>query len=150
MPSTIEYRLLKVALLSLFVAAVCCTQIDTQVYAQTPPARTIWDGVYSTEQADRGDAFYPEGCSRCHGDELEGDEAPPLEGQEFLRDWKGYTLADLYRRVHDGMPGDRPGSLSASQTADIIAFILRRNKVPEGKTPMPTDVQVLRTIRIDR
>lgn len=118
--------------------------------AQSAPARSIWQGIYTEQQAKRGEDLYPDACSRCHGDELEGDEAPALRSEEFLKDWKGYTLGDLYRRVHDSMPYDRPGSLTAAQTADLIAYIFSRNRIPAGTTPMPTDVLVLRQIRIDR
>ena len=128
--------------LALAAGAVC--------YTQTTPPRTIWDGVYTVEQAKRGEGFYPDGCSRCHGDELEGDESPALASEEFLRDWKGLTLADLFLRVRNAMPGDKPGTLKASEVADVIAYVLSRNKVPSGKAPMPTNIEQLRQIKIDR
>jgi mono/diheme cytochrome c family protein len=127
--------------LTLAAAAVC--------YTQTAP-RSIWDGVYTGEQAKRGEDFYPDGCSRCHGDELEGDEAPALRSEEFLRDWKGLTLGDLFARVKNAMPGDNPGTLTAAQTVDVIAYILSRNHVPAGRTPITTDAQQLRQIRMDK
>ena len=48
--------------------------------AQTP--RPIWDGVYTTEQANRGKIAYVEQCASCHGLELGGgDETPALAGE---------------------------------------------------------------------
>jgi S-disulfanyl-L-cysteine oxidoreductase SoxD len=46
--------------------------------------RSVWNGVFTTEQAQRGQARYKEFCASCHGDMLEGGEsAPPLAGGEF-------------------------------------------------------------------
>lgn len=122
----------------------------TVCYTQTRQPRSIWDGVYTAEQAKRGAEFYPDGCSRCHGDELEGDESPALAGEEFLRDWKGLTLGDLFLRVKNAMPGDQPGSLKPAEVADVLAYVLSRNKVPAGKAPMPTNIGALKQIAIDR
>jgi mono/diheme cytochrome c family protein len=135
------HRALSAVILAVAAAAVCYTQTAT---------RSIWDGVYTEEQAKRGEAFYPDGCSRCHGDELEGDEAPALGSEEFLRDWKGYTLADLFTRVKGAMPVDAPGTLTSAQTADVIAYILSRNHIPAGSAPMATSVQALKQIRMDK
>jgi mono/diheme cytochrome c family protein len=122
----------------------------TVCYTQLAAPRTIWDGVYTAEQAKRGEDLYPDGCSRCHGDELEGDEAPALEGEEFLKDWRGLTLADLFQRIKNAMPGDHPGILTPAETADVTAFILRRNKVPAGNAPLTTNIPALKQIRIDK
>ncbi len=45
--------------------------------AQAP--RSLWDGVYTQDQAKRGEAVYVEKCARCHGAQLiGGDMNPPL------------------------------------------------------------------------
>lgn len=113
-------------------------------------AQSAFDGVYTDIQADRGAALYPDECDRCHGMDLEGDEAPALASEEFLADWKGHPLSDLFTRIRYAMPGDRPGKLTNQQTADLIAFILRANHFPAGKTELPTDTQKLRQIRLER
>ena len=41
------------------------------VHAQ-PPTKSIWDGIYSEEQATRGQALYSQECASCHGGELTG------------------------------------------------------------------------------
>jgi mono/diheme cytochrome c family protein len=33
---------------------------------------TVWDGVFTREQADRGEKLYADRCARCHGDTLQG------------------------------------------------------------------------------
>jgi mono/diheme cytochrome c family protein len=113
-------------------------------------AQSVRDGVYTEAQANRGEALYPEHCDRCHGEEMEGDEAPALAGEEFLLDWKGLTLGDMFQRIRVAMPGDRPGSLTAQQTADLMAFILRANRFPAGKQELPSDVAALRRIPIQK
>ena len=44
---------------------------------------------------------------------------------------------------------DGPGSLSPDQYADVLAFMLEKNKFPAGKTELPADLDGLKTIRID-
>jgi mono/diheme cytochrome c family protein len=59
--------------------------------AQSP--RSVWDGVYSQEQADRGQPVYKERCALCHGDTLEvGEWAPALTGKFFNATWDGIAL----------------------------------------------------------
>jgi len=136
---------------ALTVLAICAALVPRdRAAAQSSLPGSIWDGVYTEAQALRGEDLYPDTCSRCHGDDLEGDEAPALRSEEFLKDWKGHTLGDLFKRVHDSMPYDRPGSISSAQTADVIAYIFSRNRVPAGRTPMSTDLLVLRQMRIDK
>ena len=45
----------------------------------------VWDGVYTEEQAKRGEALYSEHCVRCHGASLQGngEGAGPLTGPVF-------------------------------------------------------------------
>jgi mono/diheme cytochrome c family protein len=113
-------------------------------------AQSAFDGVYTDAQADRGADLYPDECDRCHGMDLEGDEGPALASQEFLADWRGHPLSDLFNRIRYAMPGDHPGKLTAQQTADLLAFILRANRFPSGKTELPTDTRKLRQIRLEK
>jgi mono/diheme cytochrome c family protein len=100
--------------------------------------------VYTQAQAARGEALYPEHCDRCHGMDLEGDEGPALASPEFLADWKGKNLGDLFDRIRTSMPGDHPGLLTLQQTADVLAFILRANHFPAGDTELPPRAAALR------
>src|SRR5258708_13609568 len=70
--------------------------------AQAPEAesRSVWDGVYTEEQAKRGEPIYHKECAACHGDLLTGGEsAPPLTGGAFLANWNGLTVGDLFDRI---------------------------------------------------
>jgi S-disulfanyl-L-cysteine oxidoreductase SoxD len=110
--------------------------------AQAP--QTVWDAVYTNEQADRGQKLYDAQCGRCHGDGLGGVEsAPPLTGAEFAGNWEGTPLADLFERMRMSMPQDNPGSLSRAQNADILAYMLRVNGFPAGEKPLDGQAGVL-------
>jgi mono/diheme cytochrome c family protein len=62
--------------------------------------KTVWDGVYTEEQAKRGAELYAEKCSMCHGDSLGGVEsAPALTGPAFYGNWEGETLNALFERI---------------------------------------------------
>src|SRR5205807_9097952 len=70
--------------------------------SQQKPARphSVWDGVYTDEQARRGEPLYHLRCAQCHGDKLTGGEsAPPLTGGQFLSNWNGLTLDVLFERI---------------------------------------------------
>ena len=77
-------------------------------------------------------AGVPTTCAMCHGPVLEGNgEAPPLTG-EFIPDWAGISLADLFEKIQTTMPLFAPGTLNSTDTADILAFILQSNHFPAG------------------
>ena len=113
-------------------------------------SRTVWDGVYTTEQSKRGEALYARECASCHGDLLTGGEqAPPLAGGEFLANWEGLTLGDLFERIRKTMPMNKPGKLSREVNADILAYMLAMNKFPAGKTELSSKTEMLTQIRIE-
>jgi mono/diheme cytochrome c family protein len=118
------------------------------IAAQT--TRSVWDGVYSAEQARRGQQLYAKECASCHGAELTGGEsAPPLAGAGFLSNWTGLTVGDLFERTRKSMPQNDPGKLSRAQNADVIAYMLAANRFPEGKAELDKQTEVLQQIRID-
>ena len=120
------------------VFLMCClvgTMWALRVNAQQP--RTVWDGIYTEEQAARGDVLYADRCARCHGDTLAGMEAAPaLTGTAFYSNWEGEALEALFERMRSSMPQDKPGSLSRAQNADIMAHMLRVGGYPAGTAPL--------------
>ena len=109
---------------------------------------TVWDGVYTKEQADRGESLYAERCAQCHGDGLQGVEAAPaLTGSVFYDTWNGETLASLLDRMRT-MPPDKPGSLSRVQTADVLAHVLRVGGYPAGAAPLASSAGALARITV--
>jgi S-disulfanyl-L-cysteine oxidoreductase SoxD len=135
-------------IMSIFVI----TAFVSAVRAQEPPSseRSVWDGVYTEEQAKRGEALYEKQCSTCHGDKLAGREsAPPLTGGAFMANWNGLTLGDLFERIRRTMPQDSPGKLSRQQNADVLAYVLSFNKFPAGKTELYRQAEMLKEIRFE-
>jgi mono/diheme cytochrome c family protein len=116
--------------------------------AEPQNSHSVWDGVYTAEQATRGRALYFTHCANCHGQQLEGaDTAPALTGSAFTADWDGLTVGDLFDRIRVTMPANRPGSLPRPEIADILAFMLGANQFPSGDTELPREVQVLKQIQ---
>jgi cytochrome c len=114
---------------------------------QTP--RTVWDGVYTTSQAERGRASYMQSCVSCHRDDLRGDStAPSLVGESFLFLWGDMSVGELSARIQKLMPPDRPGSLTPQTYSDTIAFVLQQNAFPAGADELGIDPEVLQRIRI--
>jgi S-disulfanyl-L-cysteine oxidoreductase SoxD len=113
-------------------------------------SRSVWDGVYTEEQAKRGEAVYGKECASCHGDLLTGGEsAPPLTGGVFQANWNGLTLGDLSDRIRKTMPLSKPGRLTREQYADVLAFMLSINKFPAGKTELYRQSEMLKEIRFE-
>jgi S-disulfanyl-L-cysteine oxidoreductase SoxD len=116
---------------------------------QQPASRTTKDGIFTAEQAKRGEILYQTVCATCHGAALTGVEAaPPLTGASFAASWDGAALGDLFDRIRISMPQDKPGTVSRQQTADLVAYILSFNKAPAGKIELPPEIEVLKAIKI--
>jgi mono/diheme cytochrome c family protein len=119
------------------------------LHAQT--TSSVWDGVYTNDQASRGQPQYNTHCASCHGDQLTGGEmSPPLAGGEFLSNWNGLTVGDLFEKIRTQMPmTDEVGKLSRQINADITAYILSVNKFPAGDRQLPTQTEILKQISIE-
>jgi quinoprotein glucose dehydrogenase len=110
---------------------------------------SVWDGVYTAEQTQRGETAYLQTCASCHGTAFEGgDMTPPLVGGAFTSNWNDLTVGDLFERIRTTMPLDKPGRLSRQQNADVIAFLLKANGWPAGTVELPPDPPALNQIRI--
>ena len=114
--------------------------------------KTVVDGVYASEQAERGRKGYTVYCESCHADDLGGTNsgdsgAPPLRREGFM---EGSDANALFTKIRDTMPLDAPGSMTAEQYLDILAFIFRENGFPAGPNPLTSDPGQLRSIRIVR
>lgn len=119
--------------------------------AQDSGMRSVWDGVYTVEQAKRGLTQYNKHCLDCHGEDLEGDqETPALRGGRFLTNWEGQRVGDLYLRIHRDMPMNaEAGTLSSAVTADLVAYLLSINRFPPGNAELPRASELLQQIRIE-
>ena len=70
--------------------------------APSAPSRTARDGIYSDEQARRGQAIYKDKCASCHGATLAGANAASVEDRDFLS-IRGRPVADLVDKVLQGI-----------------------------------------------
>jgi cytochrome c len=112
--------------------------------------RSVWDGVYTDEQAKRGQPIYARACASCHSADLTGGEsAPPLTGGQFMSNWDGLTADQLFKRIKDSMPQNAPGSLSGQENADILAYMFQVNGFPVGKMELAHQAEALTGIMLE-
>jgi quinoprotein glucose dehydrogenase len=142
---------MKIKIVTGFMIGLWIGVCHTAIHGQQPTAaHSVWDGVYTKEQAKRGEDLYAQNCGSCHGATLTGLEtAPPLTGPDFNSNWNGLTLGDLFDRVRVSMPQDDPSKLSSAQKADVVAYILSYGKFPEGMTELPRETPVLSQIKFE-
>jgi S-disulfanyl-L-cysteine oxidoreductase SoxD len=107
------------------------------VSAQIAAHRTVWDGVYTEAQADRGTAAFSQSCSGCHALAIDGKA--PLVGQPFWKSFQQKTVGDLLAYLSANMPNGTPGSLNESTYRDIVAAMLKSNGFPAGSTELRRD-----------
>jgi mono/diheme cytochrome c family protein/SAM-dependent methyltransferase len=111
-------------------------------------SRSVWDGVYTDDQASRGAALFDRECAGCHGPGgAGGSMAPALVGAAFAANYDGQTVGDLFDRNRTTMPPGKEGQLSGQQAADITAFILQVNKFPAGAPELATQTMMLKQIK---
>ena len=134
---------------AMLLATAAIPGAGAAIAADAVAARSVWDGAYNATQVKRGNALYTKICETCHGPRLEGGEAPPLAGADFLANWYGFSVADLLEKTRSTMPQTDPGSLSAQQYADLLAFMLSANKFPAGESELPAAQDRLKQIRIE-
>jgi mono/diheme cytochrome c family protein len=138
------------------VAMVAAGALVLVSIARTPSSaqgreapRTVLDGVYTIDQARRGQVAYDESCGDCHQRDLSGgDRGPALAGDVFVQTWTTLTVGDLFDRVRTSMPMDRPGSLTPDTTSDIVAYMLQANDYPAGSAELRPDPAALKGITI--
>ena len=129
---------------TLFISG-CSTTPGAAQTSSPPPvedvarATTIWDGVYTTAQADRGMAVAQANCLGCHS---QNEWASPM----FLRVWSGRPVGDLYENLRMTMPYDAPGRLSREEYSEVVSYMLRLNEVPAGDADLPSDPEGLSSI----
>jgi S-disulfanyl-L-cysteine oxidoreductase SoxD len=122
---------------------------NTAVWAEETTS-SVLDGVYTDAQAARGAQGFAQYCAACHGGSLGGvGEAPGLVGAQFIADFNGLTVGDLFDRIRATMPLNNPAGLTRDQYADILAFILKFNGFPAGQKDLYRRSEFLNTIRFE-
>ena len=118
--------------------------------AQEPgPQRTVWDGVYTDQQAQRGARAYQQHCSRCHREDLKGEaKAPSLVGAPFFDRWSNLSVHDLFFAIQITMSHSHELFAPSEKVADVVSFVFRANKMPAGADELPVNEAKLRQILI--
>jgi mono/diheme cytochrome c family protein len=106
------------------------------------PARTTLSGIYSIDQATRGEETYHSICLSCH-------PAGTYKGGTFKDMWNGRPLSALFESISERMPKNEPGSLTREEYAQVIAYLLKVNNMPAGTSEMAADAVLLKDITIE-
>jgi mono/diheme cytochrome c family protein len=110
---------------------------------------TVWDGVFTDEQASRGEAAYGRSCAACHKEDLlGGGTAPALAGEAFLRRWNESTVDDVVQTMRSSMPQEAPNSLDAQVYVDILVYLLKASGSPPGSAELTADRDRLKLVRV--
>ncbi len=129
--------MLKSTLLTMILAAILASQ--------APPTKSVWDGVYTEEQAKRGGDAYRAVCSSCHRADLSGYNGV-LRGTTFMDRWREDNLESLFNNIRTTMPRNNPGTLRPDTYLDIVTYILQQNDFPAGATDLQPDT--LKSIQV--
>ena len=116
--------------------------------APSTDRKTVWNGVYTAEEATRGQAAFVQSCSGCHG--AQGDYrqmGPAFQGTPFMERWREFNVGSIFNLIHDTMPRDNPGGLDDRTYLDIIARMLQVNGFPAGTEQLT--VEGIRKIQIE-
>ena len=116
---------------------------SANAHPQEPrPEISTMTGVFTSAQAARGEETYMTICVGCH-------PAGTYTAPAFKTSWANRPLSDLFSIIKNTMPKVDPGTLTPQETAQVIAYILKSNGVPPGKTELPSELAPLKTIRIE-
>jgi hypothetical protein len=69
-------------------------------------------------------------------------------GEVFLANWSSQPVSELFDWIRQAMPPEAAGSLSKEDTAAVVAYILKQNKMPTGQQPLPNESEDLRRIQM--
>jgi mono/diheme cytochrome c family protein len=103
-------------------------------------------GWYTNAQAANGAKAYQKTCAGCHGATLQGGMGPALVGKQFWLTYGGKKISTLWSAVHTQMPMMAPGSVSAKNSTNIMAFLLQKNGLPAGTTPLDDTVDLSKVL----
>lgn len=125
---------MKVAVFVIALAAAPALGVEEEA------SRTTGDGIYTAEQAARGEESYKQACTQCHALDWYRGAA--------MKSWDGAPLFNLYDVVATTMPQNNPGSLKRREYLDLLAYVLSLNDMPAGGEELPAAPEALKKIVI--
>jgi hypothetical protein len=139
---TITRKLLPASFLVLALTVTIRAGLAQEAGKDGPTVSTT-TGVYLETQAKAGQEIFEATClGGCHN-------MASHRGAAFKNHWDGRPLWDIFKLINEEMPKDDPGSLSVTDTANLVAYILKLNGQPAGKEELSTDPAALKRIKID-
>ena len=139
--------IIKTSAIKILTSIAVALSLSAVSYAQD--SSLLWDGVYSIDQASRGETVYKETCVSCHGQDLGGNSnSPGLVGMGFMFLWEGKTLGEFFEKIRSDMPTDRPGQLTQQNYLDVLAYILLKNAFPSRTEELSANLDILNEITI--
>ncbi|MEX2131939.1 MAG: hypothetical protein WD772_10670 [Pseudohongiellaceae bacterium] len=109
------------------ILLVGCLLVAPQASAQP---KTLHDGVFTTEQANAGQAVYDRSCKNCHDMKFY---------ENTLKSWNRQPLLYLWEAIMGTMPADNPGSMLFEEYTNVLAYILSENGFPAGEVMLDPD-----------
>ena len=143
MRGTLYARSLVAVGMPILVAVLCHEPVASQA-----PGPSIWNGVFTAEQAKQGQEQFEATCARCHNSDLSGDRGPALKGERFMTSWGSRDLSRLFSKIKEAMPPNRPNSLPDEAYLSLVTHLLQSNGFPAGSKPLTSSTSVLETIFI--
>lgn len=130
-----------------FALLSACSEPVSQDSSATPalpapsaPTSTL-DGIFTADQASRGEGLFNTHCVRCHS-------IREFTGEAYATTWQDGPLSALYVRIANTMPLDQPGSLGTTEATAITAHILAENGMPSGSESLGGDVARMNSIML--
>jgi alcohol dehydrogenase (cytochrome c) len=116
--------------------------------------------LFTTAQAEHGEALFAQRCAGCHGADLVGGVAPELRGPVFAESWgsqslfarsmgRPFTVDDLAFFVSTTMPPGEAPSIAPEDHAALVAYLLQQNGYPAGTDPLTIGDEHLETAVLD-
>ena len=139
--------ILAVALGGVLAHGIPAARQDSLAQSQSEDRKTVWDGVYTVEEAERGQEAFEGNCAACHAAQDGRQPGAGFTGTAFMERWREYNLQNLFGMIRDTMPEDSPASLSDRTYLDIVARILAVNSFPAGDQELA--LETLRGIQIE-
>ena len=116
-----------------------CVFVPLCFFTNSAFAKTVWDGVFTQSQAERGKAAYTQYCERCHKPDLLGIEGA-MKGEFFMERRREDVLETLFIDMKATMPRGNAGKLPDETYVDIISYLLQSNEMPAGSAELKPDL----------
>jgi S-disulfanyl-L-cysteine oxidoreductase SoxD len=116
--------------------------LEVGMLAGQGASKSVNDGVYSVDQAARGQKVFETTCTICH-------DTGRFTGKEFVAQWSGQPLYAFFDVMRKTMPEDNPGSLQVQQYADVVSYILQLNQFPSGAGELMGTEEAMSVVKME-